>query len=312
MKPSVRAIGEAMIEFAPLPDGLYRRGFAGDTFNTAWHMAQVLQDRAEVGMVTRLGTDSISDAFATEMQSDGMVTTGVSRDPVRIMGLYQIALKGVERSFHYWRENAAARLLADDPAALATALAGVGLIHVSGITLAILAPAARENLFAAIGAARAAGATISFDPNIRPRLWSSMQEMRHAVTQMLGLTDIALPSLDDEVAHFDDRSQTDTLQRMAQSGVKRIVIKDGAGPVCSWDDGMVTSIPTPPVEQICDTTGAGDGFNAGFLAACVLGQPMQAAVQAGQAMAACVLQQFGARADKAAIRAIPAFRASLA
>lgn len=305
---SVRAIGEAMIEFAPLPDGHYRRGFAGDTFNTGWHMAQVLQGQADVGMVTRLGTDSISDVFAAQMQADGMVVSGISRDPARIMGLYQIALDGVERSFHYWRGNAAARGLADDPARLAQDLAGVGLIHLSGITLAILAPAARENLFAALGAAREAGAVISFDPNIRPRLWSSMQDMRQSVSHMLTLTDIALPSFDDEATHFDDRTPADTIGRMTQCGVTRIVIKDGAGPVCCWDHGIASTLPTPPVAQIRDTTGAGDGFNAGFLAACVQGQPMQAAVQAGQAIAACVLTQFGARADKDTIRALPAFQ----
>ena len=83
---SVRAIGEAMVEMAPVGD-LYRRSFAGDTFNTAWHMARWLGALAEVGLVTRVGADGISDAFVEGMVSDGMVVSGVARDAGRGMGL---------------------------------------------------------------------------------------------------------------------------------------------------------------------------------------------------------------------------------
>ena len=98
---SVRSIGEAMVEMAPVGAGQYRRGFAGDTFNTAWHMAQWLGAVAEVGMITCVGQDTLSDAFVAEMAADGMTLAGVSRDPLRHMGLYMIQLDGVERSFHY-------------------------------------------------------------------------------------------------------------------------------------------------------------------------------------------------------------------
>lgn len=306
---AVRAIGEAMIEMAPLPDGLYRRGFAGDTFNTAWHMAQVLGSRATVGLVSRLGTDTLSDAFAAEMAADGMVLSGVSRDPRRSMGLYLIELDGAERSFHYWREASAARGLADDAGALDAALAGGGLVHLSGITLAILPPEARETLFAALARARAGGTVVSFDPNIRPRLWASGGVMRETIARMLAQTDIALPSLDDETTHFGDRDADATLERMARAGVAEVVLKDGAGPVRVQIDGARRLFPTPAVPEIRDTTGAGDGFNAGYLAARMLGRTAEDAVRAGQAMAATVLAHFGARAGKAAIAAMPEFSA---
>jgi 2-dehydro-3-deoxygluconokinase len=301
----VRAIGEAMVELAPVGDGLYRKGFAGDTFNTAWHMARWLGDRAEVGMVTRLGDDSLSDAFAAEMAADGMALDGVSRDPQRRMGLYLIELTGVERSFHYWRETSAARGLADDPARLVQALDGVGLVYLSGITLAILPPPGREVLFAALARVRAAGGLVAFDPNIRPRLWPSPDEMRQTITRMLGLADIALPSLDDERAHFGDQDALATIRRMADAGVAEVVVKDGPGPVTLGLGGVAAEVPTPPAATLRDTTGAGDAFNAGYLAARVMGQAPETAVTAGQRMAAAVLGQFGARADRATIAALP-------
>lgn len=303
---SMRAIGEAMVEMAPVGDGLYRRGFAGDTFNTAWHVAQWLGMRAEVGMITRLGEDRLSDAFVHAMAEDGMSVSGISRDPARSMGLYMIELDGVERSFHYWRDTSAARHLADDPAFLARALQGVGLVHLSGITLAILSPDGRDRLLAALADFRAAGGVVAFDPNIRPRLWASLDEMRAAVTRMLGQTDIALPSLDDERAFFGDPDAWATVRRLQACGVGEVVVKDGSGPVILAADGSVTGYPTPPVAKIVDTTGAGDAFNAGYLAARMMGQTAADCVGAGQRMAAAVLSQHGALATKSAVCALPA------
>jgi 2-dehydro-3-deoxygluconokinase len=303
---SVRAIGEAMVEMAPVEGGLYRRGFAGDTFNTAWHMAQWLGGAADVGMVTRLGQDALSDAFVAAMAADGMSLSGISRDPSRHMGLYMIELDGVERSFHYWRDTSAARHLADDGAVLTRALEGVGLVHLSGITLAILSPAAREILYSVLAEFRVQGGLVSFDPNIRPRLWASLTEMQETITRMLAACDIALPSMDDERAFFGDPDAEAVLARIVALGVAEIVVKDGAGPVTMHYSGGTVVVPTPPLAHIVDTTGAGDAFNAGYLAARVQGADATQCVAAGQRMAAAVLAHHGALASKAAVAALPA------
>ena len=303
---SVRAIGEAMVEMAPVGDGLYRRGLAGDTFNTAWHMAQWLGGAAEVGMVTCVGQDALSDTFVAAMAADGMSLSGISRDPSRQMGLYMIELDGVERSFHYWRDTSAARHLADDGATLARAVEGVGLVHLSGITLAILSPTARETLFSVLAEFRAGGGLVSFDPNIRPRLWASLTEMQETITRMLAACDIALPSMDDERVFFGDPDAGAVLARMAALGVAEIVVKDGAGLVTLQYSGETVVVPTPPLGSIIDTTGAGDAFNAGYLAARVVGGDAARSVAAGQRMAAAVLVHHGALASKEAVAALPA------
>ena len=295
------AVGEAMVELAPVGDGQYRRGFAGDTFNTAWHMAQALLGRATVGFATRVGQDRISDAFVAEAQADGLDTSVIQRDPVRSMGLYMIQLDGVERSFHYWRDSSAARGLAADAGALARAFAGAGLIHLSGITLAILPADDRDRLFTALAQARGEGARVSFDPNIRPQLWASLDEVRRVVPQALALTDIALPSFDDEVAVWGDADPQATIARLAAAGVAECAVKDGAGPVTVWADGKINRIATPPVQGIRDTTGAGDSFNAGYLAARLLEQPPDQAVAAGQRFSGMVIQHFGARLPSAMV-----------
>lgn len=300
----VVSIGEAMLELAPVGNGLYRRGYAGDTFNTVWHMAQLLGDNAEAGFVTRIGRDRLSDAFVDQMSADGLDVSGVARDSDRNMGLYLIELDGVERSFHYWRQASAARLLADDPPALAGALRGAGLVQLSGITLAILSRGGRENLFRVLAEARGAGAVIAFDPNIRPRLWSSPEEIRDTVSEMASLTDIALPSFDDEAAQWDDWSPDDTIARFMSVGAREVVVKNGSGRVRFGSEGEVGDCDTPPVDDIRDTTGAGDAFNAGYLSARMMGCPPRQAVSVGQKLSALVIQHFGAHAPRDSVKAL--------
>ena len=295
---NVVTVGEVMIEMATVGEGLYRRGFAGDTFNTAWHMAQSLGGDANVGFVTRVGHDNLSDSFLAEAAADGLDVSVISRDPVRTMGLYLISLNGVERSFDYWRDASAARLLADDRTMLAKAFQDAGIIHLSGITLAILSPSARAILIDALAQARANGATVSFDPNIRPRLWTSVDEITQTIRQVLDVTDIALPSFDDETAYWNDATPDATIARFVNGGVREVVVKNGDQPVSWYSDGQKSEIATPAVSGICDTTGAGDAFNAGYLAARLRGQTPSAAVLQGQRMSGEVIRHFGARIPK--------------
>lgn len=297
-KGRVLAIGEAMLELAPAGEHIYRQGFAGDTFNTIWHMGQLVGDRSPCGFVTRIGTDSFSDRFLSGMAEDGLDTTSVIRDPDRQMGLYMIELDGVERSFHYWRKDSAARRLADDLPALTRALANAALIHLSGITLAILTREARANLYSALAEARRNGAIVSFDPNVRPRLWSSPAETREAIIEMLEHVDIAEPSFDDEVALWGDASPQATAERIAAHGVREVVVKNGAMPVHALSDGQLQVIDTAPVDGIRDTTGAGDAFNAGYLSGRLAGRDIRAAVLLGQAVSAEVLRTPGALAAR--------------
>ncbi len=301
---TVVGVGEVMIEMAPVGDGLYRQGFAGDTFNTVWHLAQLLGANGQVAFATRVGTDALSDRFVAEAAQDGISTELIARDPDRAMGLYLIELQQAERSFHYWRTHSAARLLAESAAWLDHAFADAGLIHLSGITVAILSVPARQRLCAALAKARQAGSRVSFDPNIRPQLWSSQEEIRATLAQFLAVTDIALPSFDDEKANWGDATPEATLARFQAANVAEIVVKNGPGPATAFAEGEPFERTPAPVRALRDTTGAGDAFNAGYLAARMRGRDPRAAVAAGQMLAGQVIQHFGARLPKVDARAL--------
>ena len=305
----VIGIGEAMVEFASLGGDQYRRGFAGDTLNTCWHLAQLLLPevpeqgaQSAVAYCTRIGQDAFSEQLLSFIAASGLDTAHVQRDTQRNLGLYVISLDGAERHFSYWREQSAARRLADDLQALRAAIQGRRLVHVSGITLAVIGATGRRHLMQALAEARAAGTQVSFDPNVRSRLWPDRTELRQAMLDMLAHTDIALPSFDDEAALWGDVDPAATLARLTQAGVPEVVVKNGAGVLGYIAAGRSDTLDTPAVSPVIDTTGAGDAFNAGYLAARLVGWDVPPAIRLGQTLAGIVIGHYGALAPVAALQ----------
>lgn len=291
----ILSVGECMIELSDAGDGLWRSGFAGDTLNTAWYLRALVPATTEVGYFTAVGVDPLSDQMLAFMREAGIGTGAIRRHPTRVPGLYAIALKDGERSFTYWRDTSAARTLAEDPAALGAAFGAADMIYLSGITVAILDGAGREHLFAALADARAAGRRIVFDPNLRPRLWPSAEAMCAAVTEAARLSDVVLPSFDDEAQYFGDADPEATARRYLDAGAEEVLVKNGGAEMVLALAGAPTR-RLPALERVApvDTTGAGDSFNGGYLAARLDGvEPGEAAVR-GHAVAMRVVGHKGA------------------
>lgn len=301
MPRTLITIGECMVEMAPSDDDRYQMGFAGDMFNSAWYARQLASSDISVGFLSAIGDDAVSARMEQFIRSAG-VEPHLSVVPGKSVGLYLISLNNGERSFSYWRSDSAARRMTDG----LEQLPGLGMGDMalfSGITLAILNDTRRATLLDLLGDARARGVTIAFDPNIRPRLWSSADDMRRWITMAAGVADLVLPSFDDEATHFGDVTPQATIARYHASGAGCVVIKNGAGPVCASDGSSPVLMVQPPlVKTIIDTTAAGDAFNGGFLVARLKGTSMEKSIDAGCAVAAKVI---GARGALVRVARIP-------
>lgn len=288
-------IGECMMELSPADGGLLKPAFAGDTFNTAWYARQLLPSSFSVDFCSAVGNDALSASLLGFMHEAGIGIGAVGIVPGRRLGLYMIQLDEYgERNFIYWRETSAARKLADDPAALRSAIEKCGIIHFSGITLAILEPTARETLLAELRRAKAAGATVAFDPNIRPSLWEDRTVMRATLTEAARAATIVLPGLDEEQEHFGTATAEAVIARYKGLGVETIVLKRGPQGALLYTAGKAIPIPAAPAPRIIDTTAAGDSFDGAFLARLMEGETPERAARKAAIVAAEVIGQRGA------------------
>lgn len=291
---TIACVGEAMVELSldANDESVARIGFAGDTLNTAIYLKRCLAT-ATVAYVTRLGTDKFSDDMVRFMESEDLSTTLIDRDPNRTPGLYAISTDpSGERSFSYWRSASAARELFTAPQPDISVLAAHGLVYFSAITLAILRDDARDKLLQWLPDYRASGGQLAFDSNYRPALWQDRATAQRTVSAFWKETDIALPSIDDEIALFGDSDESGVLSRLKSWGATSGALKRGPlGPVAL--DG--TSSPAfAPAERVVDSTAAGDSFNAGYLAGRLSGRTEADCLREGHDLARRVVGTRGA------------------
>lgn len=283
-----------MVEFSPTVSGDYTLGFAGDTFNTAWYLRQLLPADWTIQYFTNIGDDQLSADMLRFMQQSRIDTTHVKVVKGMNAGLYVISLDNGERSFSYWRNASAARKLADDPDRLSNATQTADCVFFSGITLAILPEDARDAFLKQMATLRAGGVLVVFDPNIRKRLWRNEAEIRQWISRAYAVANIALPSFADEAETFGDANMSSTASRIKTAGTEEIVVKNG-GDACYVHVAEVAYFVEPKAHIVAvDTTGAGDSFNAGYLAGRLLGTRTLDAVEKAHGTAARVICAPGA------------------
>jgi 2-dehydro-3-deoxygluconokinase len=301
----VASIGECMIELRHRSATALELAYGGDTLNTAVYLARLTRERnVRVDYVTALGDDAYSDAMLKMWQDEGIGTELVARLPGRLPGLYTIRTDARgERSFTYWRSASAARDILRGARAkeVAAALAGYDLLYLSGITLSVLDPRQRTALIAIADRVRAHGGRVAFDSNYRPVGWPSAEAARAAIEEMLGRVDIALPTLDDEQALFGVKDAPECAERLRRRGVAEITIKRGKAGCVLSSAKFSGAIPAEPVDEVVDSTAAGDSFNAGYLAARLFGGDPGAAARLGNRLAARVIAHPGAIIPAAAM-----------
>lgn len=276
-----------MLEMAATgQDGLYARGIAGDSFNTAVYLAR---EGLSVSYLTRLGDDSASDRILARLTTENIDTAAITRCRGRSPGLYLIDNDANgERQFSYWRDRAPARELFDTlPHRL-----NCDVFYFTGITLAVTRSGI-GNLLRLLQQLRDQGTRIIFDPNYRPRLWQDVEQARFHYQQVIPLCDTVLPTLEDECALWGPRTADECLAFYQKQGVSEIVIKGDQLTTLACAGGERLSRQAEAVAAM-DTTGAGDAYNAGYLAVRLTGGDLQDAISNAQKLSAAVVQHRGA------------------
>ena len=293
-------IGEATVELARSVDGRFALASSGDTFNTAIYLARAGQP---VAFASALGDDPFSDAIVSLAAAEGIATDLILRAAGRLpaLALVDADLKGKRRT-HYWREAAPAGELFELPqwGRVAESLTAARLVYFSGITLSLYSNIGLGRFLAAIELARGNGAKIAFDGNYRPRGWNGdLTRTRTVFAEALKRVDIALPAYDDEAVLWGDPGPEATIERLQAFGVNEIVVKNGPNSALVASAGERDTVPVPDVVVPVDPTAAGDGFNAGYLAARLSGRGPIEAATAAHKLAGQVIRHRGAIVPRA-------------
>ena len=217
-----------------------------------------------------------------------------------------------DRSFYYWRSGSpATRLLDSDLQAekLLADLSQYSTCYFTGITVALYKDAARSRFLNLLKDYRAGGGKIIFDSNYRPALWAD-DDVQGCFQQVYKLTDLALPSIDDEFQVFGSSTPDAVINRLHKLGVEQVVLKMGdKGCIMSFDG--LKKVIAPMKINALDTTAAGDSFNAGFIAASLSGSDPVSSAHASQRLAATVIQHRGAIIPLQAMHSIQDNRAQV-
>jgi dehydrogluconokinase len=292
----VITLGESMVLFVAAEEGAltdaehFTKHLAGAETNVAIGLARL---GLRVAWVSRLGTDSFGDfvrrAVVNERVDCGMVAT----DPLRPTGfmLKSRALHGTDPGVEYFRKGSAASALS-----LADFDAGRFLaarhLHVTGITPALSASAA-ELVAHSMRCMREAGRSVSFDPNLRPRLWPSHAAMAEHINRLAALAHWVLPGLAEGRLLTGLVAPADIAAYYLERGAQGVVIKLGAQGAyyrTADEQGTVGGIA---VANVVDTVGAGDGFAVGVISARLEDLSWPAALARGNWIGAQAIQVIG-------------------
>ncbi len=289
----VVTVGEAMVLFIAEETGAltqvrrFSRATAGAELNVAVGLGRL---GFRVGYISRVGKDSFGEHLLAFLDAEGIDRAQVridDRHPTGFM-LKSREADGSDPRIEYFRRGSAASQLcpADNPQAYCACSRH---LHLTGISPA-LSSGVRELVFEMAAQARAAGRRVSFDPNLRPRLWLSQQEMIENMNRLAACADLVLPGLAEGRLLTGRQHPHEIADFYLERGAKQVIVKLEAQGAYFADGAGRGTVPGHSVPTVVDTVGAGDGFAVGAISGLLEGLSLREAAARGNAIGARVVQ----------------------
>ena len=268
----------------------FTRRTAGAETNVAIGLARL---GLNVGWASRLGTDSMGRFLIDAMRREGIDCSHVVCDPEQRTGMQFKGRvdDGSDPPVEYHRKGSAASLFQPEQIDVDW-LTSARHLHATGV-FAALSDNCHATARRSLELMRAAGATISFDPNLRPTLWPSRQRMIEAINALAAQADWVLPGLEEGQLLTGCATPEGIAAFYRERGARLVVVK--LGPAGAYFDAGDQSAHVPgfPVARVVDTVGAGDGFAVGVISALLAGRSVRDAVRRGAWIGARAVQVRG-------------------
>lgn len=290
--PQIVTFGESMALFMPQEHKSIERAatleqsFGGAESNVAIGLARL---GSSVGWFGALGDDPFGKIILKTLRGEGVDVSRVQLSTEAPTGMMFREHVAGRLAVHYFRKHSAASRMVPEQLD-ENYIRGAKLLHVTGITAA-LSEDCRKTLRRAVDIAKEAGVLVSFDPNLRLKLWS-IEEARDTLLPLAADADYFLPGWDELKLLYDTDDYEKIKSQLTQ--LKAVTIIKGRGDTTVvLNEGQEESLPFYPAEQVVDTVGAGDGFCAGFLAGIMKGLSPVEAVRLASINGSLVVQMRG-------------------
>lgn len=223
--------------------------------------------------ISRLGDDSFGQYVLRMLRAEGVDCSGVHLDPEHPTGLMiKESLPGIKTAIHYYRQGSAASHMTPDDLP-EERIRQSSVLHLTGIT-PVLSESCRKTVFTAAEIAAAANVPISFDPNIRKKLWKT-ENHTPMIRDLADRSCYLLLGLEEaEVLYGSQDVNRIAAQAFSSSAVRILAVKNGAQGAWLCDGNRILYLPPADCFPV-DPTGAGDAFNAGFLAELLNGKCLE-------------------------------------
>lgn len=290
-------IGEAMAMFVATQTGDLARAeqfvkrIAGAELNVAIGLARL---GLKVGWVSRVGDDSFGRYTCQQLEKEGVDHRQVTVD-ARFPTGFQLKNKvddGSDPHVEYFRKGSAASHLSVEDFQR-DYFGSARHLHLSGVSAAISDSSLALSRLAA-QEMKQMGKTISFDPNLRPVLWSSEQEMVKQLNALAAFADWVLPGVSEGKILTGHEQPESIADFYLDKGVKAVIVKTGCdGAWFKTADGEKGEVRAQPVDNVVDTVGAGDGFAVGVISALLEGKSLTQAIRRGNRIGSLAIQVIG-------------------
>jgi 2-dehydro-3-deoxygluconokinase len=290
--PDLITFGESMALFMPPEHRALERastleqGFGGAESNVAVGAARL---GVSVGWFGALGNDPFGHMIVKTLRGEGVDVSRVKLSSEAPTGLMFRETVAGRLAVHYYRKHSAASRMKPEDLDEAY-IRGSKLLHVTGISMAI-SESSRRTVVRAVDIARDAGVPVSFDPNLRLKLWS-IKEARDSLLPLAEKSDYFLPGWDELQLLYETNDWDVVAERL--NALRAIsIVKSKGDQTVILDKGVAQGVPFYPADNVVDTVGAGDGFCAGFLSGIVKGMTPIEAVKLASVTGSLAVQMRG-------------------
>ncbi|WNB91160.1 sugar kinase [Bacillus sp. NEB1478] len=261
----------------------FTRNLAGAETNVAIGLSRL---NFKVGFLSKVGNDPFGRYIADSLERENIDISAVKTDESRSTG-FQLKSKVTsgDPAVHYFRKNSAASTMSIEDFQ-DIAIQDAKHLHMTGIPPA-LSEKARTFAHYMIDTMKQNERTVSFDPNLRPNLWNSQQEMVEEINKLAFKADWVLPGIGEGEILTGYTTSEKIADFYLMKGVKLVVVKLGEdGAYVKTSNGMSAQVPGFSVKEVVDTVGAGDGFAVGLITGLLKGESIMDAVKMGNAIGA--------------------------